>query len=73
MVDKLVEIGSENWASLRNMYAVDDPNTYYAHCTVENYIKWLEKEPGTHDWHIYSLNGDWSDGTYLVVVIHSRK
>lgn len=68
MSDKLVEIESENWAALRNLYSAEDPNTIYAHCTVDNYIRWLETEPQQKDWFIYSLNGDWSDGTYAVVV-----
>lgn len=68
MKDKLVEIESQNWPALRDMYAADNPFTYYGHCTIDNYIRWFEKEPIGRDWFIYSLNGDWSDGTYLVVV-----
>lgn len=68
MSDKLVEIESENWPALRDLYSANDPSTIYAHCTVDNYIQWLEKEPLQKDWFIYSLNGDWSDGTYVVVV-----
>lgn len=72
MADKLIEIESENWPILRDLYDVNDANTYYGHCTIDNYIRWLEKEPHERDWNIYSLNGDWSDGTYLVVVSHFR-
>lgn len=68
MADKLVEIASENWPALRDLYDVTDPNTYYGHCTVENYIQWLKKEPLDKDYSVYSLNGEWSDGTYLIVV-----
>lgn len=68
MSDKLVEIESQDWAALRDLYSAEDPNTIYAHCTVDNYIRWLEKEPQQKDWRFYSLNGDWSDGTYAVVV-----
>lgn len=68
MSDKLVEIESPDWAALRDSYSAEDPNTIYAHCTVDNYIRWLDKEPQRKDWRIYSLNGDWNDGTYAVVV-----
>lgn len=72
MADILVEIPSEDWCKLRDLYSVDDPKTYLAHCTVDNYIRYLEREPNGKDWHIYSLNGDWSDGTYILIVSYSR-
>lgn len=68
MSDKLIAIESKNWTALRDLYSSSDPNTIYSHCTVDNYIQWLGKEPHAVDWIFYSLNGDWSDGTFAVVV-----
>lgn len=68
MSDKLVAIESEHWAALRDIYSADNPHTIYSHCTVENYIQWREKEPHAVDWTFYSLNGEWGDGTYALVV-----
>lgn len=60
-------IGREKWPILRTLYSAHDPTTFLGHCTIDNYIRWSEKE-SQNNIVFYSLNGDWSDGTFVVIV-----
>ncbi|XP_055920168.1 uncharacterized protein LOC129951846 [Eupeodes corollae] len=62
----LVEIPIEDWPKLRDLYAVRklESNSY---SLIQNYINWLNKDPSLKESvKIYSLNGDWSDGTFIL-------
>lgn len=67
MFDKLVEISRDDLVKLRDLYKVDWPKNHVGYYTIQNYITWFEKESNIKNLSIYSLNGDWSDGTYLIV------
>lgn len=64
MEDQKVEIEPEHWTKLRELY---DSENYLTLSTLQNYIRWSRNEP-KEDLKIYSLNGDWSDGTFVIVV-----
>lgn len=68
MVDKLVEIERYNWPELRDLYTPNSPKTLLGHCCVDNFIRWTNQQPDFPNLAIYSLNGDWSDGTFAVIV-----
>lgn len=66
--DELVEIPPVEWQSLQELFKVNWPANVVAFYTIQNYINWFKKEPNLPNIKIYSLNGDWSDGTYIIVV-----
>lgn len=68
MQDKICEISPEKWAELRDLFQPDWPKNIYAYNLLQNYIHWVEKDPNIKNLKVYSLNGDWSDGTFVVVV-----
>lgn len=68
MQDKICEIPAEKWAELRDFFLPNWPRNIYAYNLLENYIRWLEKDPNIKNLKVYSLNDDWSDGTFVVVV-----
>lgn len=68
MSEKIIEIPTENWPELRDLYLSEWPVNMLGYYTVDNFIKWVEKEPDIKNLHVYSLNGDWSDGTFAIVV-----
>ncbi|XP_055839994.1 uncharacterized protein LOC129907695 [Episyrphus balteatus] len=62
----LVEIPLEDWSKLRDLYENRklESNSYNM---IQNYINWLKKDPSLKDLvKFYSLNGDWSDGTFVL-------
>lgn len=65
MDDRLVEIEPGCWTKLRCLY---DSKNYLTLSTLDNYIRWNQNELAIEDVKIYSLNGDWSDGTFVIVV-----
>lgn len=67
MSDKLTEIPCAQWSELRDMYLCDWPTNMMGYYTIDNFIRWTEKKPDIDHLHVYSLNNDWSDGTFLVV------
>lgn len=68
MQDKICEVPPTQWVELRDMFASDWPRNIYAYNLLENYLEWRERDPKIKNLKIYSLNGDWSDGTFVVVV-----
>lgn len=68
MCDKLVEILFDDLPKLRDLYLPDWPKNMMGYSTIDNYINWLQLDSNIKHLHIYSLNGDWSDGTYVIVV-----
>lgn len=68
MADKLVEIERRDWPALRDLYSPNSPATFIAHSAVDTYIRWTNQQPDLPNLAIYSLNGDWSDGSFAAVV-----
>lgn len=64
--DSLVEIPVKEWPKLRDLY-VDRKLETNSFNMIQNFINWLEQDPSLKDFvKCYSLNGDWSDGTFLL-------
>lgn len=68
MTDYLVEIAQKDWPSLKQIYFPDDPKKHVAYTTIDNYIRWFEQDPNVKHIKFFCLNGDYSDGTFVVIV-----
>lgn len=66
--DKLVEIDRSELPQLRNLYLVDWPENMLGYYTVDNFIHWFERKTKIKNLIFYSLNGDFSDGTFVAIV-----
>lgn len=66
----LVEIPVEDWAELRDMYTDNWPSNYSTYFAIDNGIRLKMQDPVMYkkEIQIYSLNGDWNDGTFIMVV-----
>lgn len=66
--NRLVEIPVEDWSKLRDLY-VDRKLESNSFWLIQNFINWLNKDPSLkNSLKFYSLNGDWSDGTFIIQV-----
>uniref|UniRef100_A0A182MZ91 N-acetyltransferase domain-containing protein n=1 Tax=Anopheles dirus TaxID=7168 RepID=A0A182MZ91_9DIPT len=66
--DRLCVIPPAEWTELRDLYRRNWPLHHVAYTTIDNYVRWYEKDSGIRNLTIYCLNGSWrEDGTYLVV------
>lgn len=67
--NKLTIIPKSEWLELRDINLLNWPRHISAYYAVNNYIKWckinsqIEKSIT-----FYCVNGDWSDGTFFIVV-----
>ncbi|CAD7092441.1 unnamed protein product [Hermetia illucens] len=68
MADKLVDIPIQDLTSLRDLYREDWPKYSIGYGTVDTYVRWLNKDPNIPHIRILSLNGDWSDGTFIITI-----
>lgn len=68
MEDQAVKIDSKNWSEIRKLYLPETAETILGLSTLSNYIRWNEREAPISNLTIYCLNGDWSDGTFVVLV-----
>lgn len=70
MTDRLVEIQYNDLAKLKQLYTPDDlKNFSVGYMTIENYTRWPEQNPEEGKYiKFYCLNGDFSDGTFIVTV-----
>lgn len=67
MSSKLIEIPTEKWPQLRDLYVEhkDEASGYF---TLQTFIDWINTEPNL-PLTIYSLNNEWAvDGTYVAEV-----
>lgn len=70
--DRLCIIPPSEWTELRDLYRLNWPEHHVAYATVDNFIRWYEKDSGIKNLTIYCLNDSWrEDGTYLIVVRYS--
>lgn len=67
-IDSLVEIPVEDWTRLRDMFAEFWPRDILAYNAIDNHLKIKTKNPSAPS-RILCLNGDWSDGTFILQVI----
>uniref|UniRef100_A0A182WFH2 N-acetyltransferase domain-containing protein n=1 Tax=Anopheles minimus TaxID=112268 RepID=A0A182WFH2_9DIPT len=66
--DRLCIIPPNEWIELRDLFRESWPEHHVAYATIDNYIRWYEKDSTIKNLTIYCLNGSWrKDGTYLVV------
>lgn len=67
MSDCLVEISPKDLPVLKNLYKNDESNNILAILTIENYIRWFEQDPAVEYVKFFCLNGDFSDGSFVVL------
>lgn len=67
---RLVEIPKEDLSMLKDLHAAKSGSrTSVAFSTIDTYIRWIEKDPNQRKYvKFYCLNGDFSDGTFIVIV-----
>lgn len=69
--DSLVEIPFEDILRLQDLYrsSKNGTRTHIAYESIDVYIRWLKQDPNAHTYiKFYCLNGDFSDGTFIVIV-----
>ncbi|XP_031619018.1 uncharacterized protein LOC116338095 [Contarinia nasturtii] len=64
--ERLFEIGRKDLKKLKNLYSPDGKKSYVTYVTISNYIRWFEQNPKLTNVKFYSLNGNFSDGTFVV-------
>lgn len=73
MKDRLVEVSPKDWPNLCELYQSSGSQKYIAYCTLEYYVRRLDKDPSVKYVKLYCLNGDFSDGTFAVTVSDSER
>lgn len=68
MADALVEIGRKDLPTLRDIYKSNGFKSYIGYMTLNNYIGFFEQDVNVKHVNIYCLNGDFTDGTFVVTV-----
>lgn len=73
-MDQLKPIPYEMWPQLRQLYKQDWPRNILPYYLLDNYIQWRKKDSHFIDQNaeIMCLNGDWSDGTFYLLVSFRR-
>ncbi|XP_037709140.1 uncharacterized protein LOC119546722 isoform X2 [Drosophila subpulchrella] len=65
--NSLIEIPRSDWTRLRDLYVNKDTDPH-GHLCINNFIKWVKKDPDLKVTFL-SLNGDWqNDGTFVLTV-----
>lgn len=67
MDDRLVEIPVAKWSDLRDLYLRDWPRHMLGYQTINTFLSWMNQQRIDH-LSVFSLNDDWSDGTFLCLV-----
>lgn len=69
MTDRLVQIQYSDLPALKKLYTPDGSKSYIGYMTIDIYTQLLEKDPDEKKYvKFYCLNGDFSDGTFIVTV-----
>lgn len=66
--DNLVKIGRKKLPKLRSLFAKNEEKRFFAYMVINNYIRWFEQDPDLEYLNFFCLNGDFSDGTFVVTV-----
>lgn len=69
MSDCSVEIDRDDLIALKNLYLSDGSKSYIGYTTLDNYIRWFQQDPSVKHIKVFCLNGDFSDGTFVITVI----
>lgn len=64
----LVKIDKEKLSKLRNHFAKNGETSCLAYMVIDNYIRWFEQDPNLKNVNFFCLNGDFSDGTFILTV-----
>jgi len=67
MLDKLAIISFNDLKKLRDLYLKDWPENFHGYYTLDNYVRWMKADSKIQNLKCYSLNGDWSDGTFIIL------
>lgn len=67
-MDEIFEIPCDELPSLRDLFLQNWPENMIGYYTIDNYIRWLTNDPNIRNLKIYSLNNDFRDGTFVVIV-----
>lgn len=77
MTDTILAIEREKWHDLCALYSSDNPETVLGHSIISYFIRCVLDDPSCaeDEFTILSLNGDWSDGTFVafVSILHLRQ
>lgn len=68
MQDRLVRINPEDLELLKNLYEGCDVQSYVSYMTIKNHIQWIEVNQKSKEVNFFALNGDFTDGTFIVIV-----
>lgn len=68
MTDTLVEINRNDLPILQKLFKLNGSKSDISYMTLGNYIGFFEKDPSVKHVNVYCLNGDFSDGTFVVTV-----
>lgn len=68
MTNSSIEIGRSNLLILKNVYKLNRFKSEIGYLTLNNYVQWLEQDQHVKHVRIYCLNGDFSDGTFVLTV-----
>lgn len=69
VADRLVEITRRDLEILKKLYAINgSAQNYVTYTAIDNYIRWFEKDSQLKHIKVYCLNGNFSDGTFVVIV-----
>lgn len=69
LMDNLVEIDVEDLQKLKTIFSSNDCNrSFLAYMTIDNHIRWFQHNPDIKFVRFFCLNGDFTDGTFVVAV-----
>lgn len=68
MSGELTIIESTDWLRLRDKFLINWPVNAMGYYTIDNFIKWKRIDASYVDCIFYALDGDWDDGTVLILV-----
>lgn len=69
VADRLFEITRKDLEILKKLYAINgNAQNYVSYTTIDNYLRWFEKDSHLKHVKIYCFNGNFSDGTFVIIV-----
>lgn len=71
----LLEIPVADWPALKDMYVDNWPENYSTYFAIDNGMNLKQRDPVNYknEIQLFSLNGDWSDGTFILLVSFAHK
>lgn len=69
MTNRLVEICRKDLPILKNLYSPNGvKNSFLAYLVIDNYIRWFKENSNLKHVKFFCLNGNFSDGTFVITV-----